>query len=586
MIDPLLSLVFTLHSNKGIYALLIGSGVSRPAGIPTGWEVVLDLIRKLARLKGETCEPDPAAWYQQTYGIEPDYSDLLNKIVKTPVERSQILKSYFEPTEEERIEGFKVPVEAHQAIAQLVAKGYIRIIVTTNFDRLLERAIEACGVIPTVISNADAAEGALPITHSKCSIIKVHGDYLDTRMKNTATELSEYGERMSQLLDQIFDEYGLIVCGWSGQWDTALRAAIERCRNQRFSTYWASKDEPSKEARKLINLRRAEVMAIKDANSLFAELEDKLLALEDISRSHPLSAKIAVASLKRYIVDDKEIIRLYDLVCEETERLHSQLNESNFPAQGIQFSKEELLSRIQRYEAMTEILVALMSMGCFWGGVQHQKIWAKCLERVAHPNGARDGLPFWIGLKSYPALLLFYAAGIGSVAGHRYDTLSTLMTKVRIRELNDVKPLVLSLYVWAVIPDDVGHQLPGMEKRKFPGSDYLFNMLREPLRDLLPDDSEYQRVFDQFEYLLALVYADFHEKEGRGFRAPIGCFGWRSTSWMATHEGHPSKVVESEIADQGANWPLVKAGLFDRSVERVKVVKTALDQIVRQVAGV
>lgn len=48
MIDPILSLSFNLINNKGRYALLLGSGVSRSSGIATGWEIVLDLISKIA----------------------------------------------------------------------------------------------------------------------------------------------------------------------------------------------------------------------------------------------------------------------------------------------------------------------------------------------------------------------------------------------------------------------------------------------------------------------------------------------------------------------------------------------------------
>ena len=46
-----------MHSNPGAYAALIGSGVSVSAGIPTGWQVVLDLISKVARVLGE--DPGP-----------------------------------------------------------------------------------------------------------------------------------------------------------------------------------------------------------------------------------------------------------------------------------------------------------------------------------------------------------------------------------------------------------------------------------------------------------------------------------------------------------------------------------------------
>ena len=83
-------------------------------------------------------------------------------------------------------------------------------------------------------------QGSAALVHSGCSVIKVHGDYLDIRLRNTRAELAEYEVPMNRLLDQIFDEYGLIVCGWSADWDTALRAAIERCPNRRFSTFWSA----------------------------------------------------------------------------------------------------------------------------------------------------------------------------------------------------------------------------------------------------------------------------------------------------------------------------------------------------------
>lgn len=156
MIDPILSLVFSVHYNKGVYALLIGSGVSRSAGIPTGWEVLEDLIRKLAHVKGEDSGPDPAAWFKDKFRREPDYAKLLDALSKSPSVRSQLLRSYFEPNDEERELGLKAPTAAHRAIAEFVSSGYIRVIVTTNFDRLLEMALEEVGVVPTVISTTDA----------------------------------------------------------------------------------------------------------------------------------------------------------------------------------------------------------------------------------------------------------------------------------------------------------------------------------------------------------------------------------------------------------------------------------------------
>ncbi len=134
MIDPIHSLAFSIQANPGVYAILIGSGVSRAAKIPTGWDVTLDLIRKLAELHKETCEPNPEHWYLEKFKKEASYSDLLNELARTKAERQQLLRSYFEPTDEEREEGEKAPTAAHRAIARLASQGFIKVIITTNFD--------------------------------------------------------------------------------------------------------------------------------------------------------------------------------------------------------------------------------------------------------------------------------------------------------------------------------------------------------------------------------------------------------------------------------------------------------------------
>jgi hypothetical protein len=100
-VDPTLPLAFSVHSSPGVYAVLLGSGVSRAAGIPTGWEVTLDLISKLAAMSGKANEADadPVAWFRGTYGEEPDYSRVVDHLAATPADRQRLLQGYFEPTE-------------------------------------------------------------------------------------------------------------------------------------------------------------------------------------------------------------------------------------------------------------------------------------------------------------------------------------------------------------------------------------------------------------------------------------------------------------------------------------------------------
>ena len=239
--DPITQLAFSVYENKGVFAVLLGSGLSRSAEIPTGWEITLDLVRRVAAAQGVTEQSDWAKWYREKTGQEPNYSVLLEEIASSPDERRAILHRYIEPDAQDREEGRKTPTKAHHAIAHLVRAGYVRVIVTTNFDRLMENALREQGVEPTVVASADALAGAEPLTHSRCYVLKLHGDYKDARILNTDQELSAYPDGYNRLLDRIFDEHGLIICGWSGEWDHALRAAFLRAPNRRYPVYWAAR---------------------------------------------------------------------------------------------------------------------------------------------------------------------------------------------------------------------------------------------------------------------------------------------------------------------------------------------------------
>ncbi len=275
-------LAVNIHRQKGVYALLLGSGLSRSADIPTGWEITLDLIRQLAApLSNGWTEQDPYDWYRKEYKEEPDYSKLLEQIAQTESERRGILENYFEPTETEQEEGKKLPTKAHQTVAKLVSQGYVRMILTTNFDRLMEDALRGEGIQHMVIDQPENINGAPPYVHEKCVVVKIHGDYKDNRIKNSPTELATYNPSMNTYLDRILDEFGLIPAGWSGEWDTALRNAILRMPNRRYSLYWLAYSEPSAEAQELIDFRRGRDIQGMGADEFFKTLLLKVESLEE-----------------------------------------------------------------------------------------------------------------------------------------------------------------------------------------------------------------------------------------------------------------------------------------------------------------
>ena len=280
MIEPTVSLSLTLEANSGTYACLLGAGVSATSGIPTGWGIIVDLVMRVARSLGEDPGDDPAAWYQARYGEEPDYSKLLDEVARTPTERARLLRSYFEPTEDERNKGLKAPTPAHRALASLAKRGVLRVFVTTNFDRLLEQALHDENIVPTVITNASDIEGASPLSAGDVTIAKVNGDYLDTRIKNTPEELAHYEPAMNAFLDRVLDEFGLIVAGWSGQWDTALIEALQRRPSHRFSTYWTGRSAPKGSAARIMARRRGHFIQVQGADQFFTDLARRLRSFD------------------------------------------------------------------------------------------------------------------------------------------------------------------------------------------------------------------------------------------------------------------------------------------------------------------
>lgn len=526
--DPLLSLAFSMQTNKGVYAVLLGSGISRAARIPTGWDIVLELIRKCAHLQSEDCEPAPEQWYERKYGKAPDYAELLEMLGKTASERQLLLRGYFEPTAQELEEGAKQPTQAHRAIAQLVVDGYVRVIVTTNFDRLMERALEEVGIAPAVLSTPDQIEGAMPLVHQLCCVIKVHGDYVDTRLKNIPDELAGYDPRLNSLLDQVFDQFGLVTCGWSADWDVALRVAIERAPSRRFTTYWAARGAISATAQQLLDHRAGVQIPIKDADQFFTTLQERVAALAQFNEPHPLSTKAAVASLKRYLAEDRYRIRLHDLLEEEAERAVAQLFSPQMAvAQAGEVTSASLTARVRQYEAICKNLVHMAFTCGQWGSPEVAKVWQRIQQKI-YSRSENSGLQILLEFQRYPVSLITYAACIGAVLAENLSFITPLLTGALKLKHHDTESAV------ELLPPDIwlsqrqwGQLLDGMERRHVPVNDWLHNTLEAEFNGHFPSTEDFTYCFDQVEILIALGFIGHTEKSHFQGWHPAGAFGYR-----------------------------------------------------------
>ncbi len=63
--DTLTQISFSVFENKGVFAALLGSGLSRSAEIPTGWKITLDIVRRVAKAQGVADQADWAKRYRK-----------------------------------------------------------------------------------------------------------------------------------------------------------------------------------------------------------------------------------------------------------------------------------------------------------------------------------------------------------------------------------------------------------------------------------------------------------------------------------------------------------------------------------------
>lgn len=311
--DPgFVRMVFGVRREPGAYALLLGSGVSKGAGVPSGWDVTVSLVGEMARMQSPGVT-DALGWYTERFGEEPRYDVVLEQLGKGSADRQALVAEYFEPTSDERSHGVKVPSPAHKSIAHLVDEGYIRVILTTNFDRLLEESLAEVGITPNVVNGTEGIHGARSYASERCTIIKINGDYRDTRIRNSAEELSVFPAEYCSYLGAVLDAFGLVICGWSATYDVALAGLLRQYPNLRYATYWLARGNLEPAAKELAAARKADIIAIESADSAFEGLEDAVSA-QGLAGGERFSVDQFATIVRRCADDPTREVRLAELL--------------------------------------------------------------------------------------------------------------------------------------------------------------------------------------------------------------------------------------------------------------------------------
>lgn len=304
---------------------------------------------------------------------------------------------------------------------------------------------------------------------------------------------------------------------------------------------------------------------------------DRLISvptIEDDLNETTLDAKIQ--KTKRLLSDAASNIELHDYLIREIRQFLYETSKDNFSL-GVSFSQEEFLERMAKYEALATDLSAITACIAHWAGQTHQKLIQKAIGRSTDRllDSHNGGLIAWIYLRWYPQIIQLYYSGIAAIDGGRYDSLSSIFYTEIDSSQNGDGQITFAEGVNKAIQEltrvDLFKKIPGHENNYVPLSEYLFKILQPTLDDIFFIGKNYEKGFDEFEILFALVVADLNKQKTQRAWGPLGRFGWKRN------------VFERFIANAalyGESWEPIRCGMFGGSYSRFSIVAEEFQQMV------
>lgn len=272
------------HKIKGFgkyprFAFFLGAGASRQAGIITAGEMIRVFKE---RIFVECCPEEirtdqererwleDQPWYKKE-GSE--YCKLFEQFEPKEIGRQRYIESI--------IEG-KEPSFGYVVLANLIASNYLNTVITTNFDDLVYSACTGYTGIRPIVYAYGVLASEMRITAERPKILKLHGDFLYSALKNTDTEIAAQDPNMSRQLTQVLSEYGLVVIGYGGG-DESIMKLLSNISDKN-DLYWCLMpgEQPSEAVRKLLSDKRGFAVEIEGFDETMSQVRE--IVGVDVSR--------------------------------------------------------------------------------------------------------------------------------------------------------------------------------------------------------------------------------------------------------------------------------------------------------------
>jgi O-acetyl-ADP-ribose deacetylase (regulator of RNase III) len=215
--------ILTLSHLPGRFVLYIGAGVSVEVGIPTAAGICAELADELIRMEEKQRDirgitpsrltgDERSQFLRERLDWEDDdnrYYNCVTRVLSSPTSRVDYFRKKLERVE---------PAFAHYAASFLMAHDYLsRTAITTNFDKLLEKAFLTIGESEWQAIRMSEEVRYWRQVRDRCYLLKFHGDYDTHNLLNTEEETVILDAEMVAKAQNLLVNAGLVVLGSAGR---------------------------------------------------------------------------------------------------------------------------------------------------------------------------------------------------------------------------------------------------------------------------------------------------------------------------------------------------------------------------------
>jgi hypothetical protein len=331
-----------------------------------------------------------------------------------------------------------------------------------------------------------------------------------------------------------------------------------------------------------VNHRHARVISVTDADGFFTNLLEKVETLEQSEQQHPLSIELLVSSAKRYLSKPESRIQLDDLFAQEVDRLLRTLDAPEFDP-GRVFTQEEFGRRVRKYESSAEPLGRMVGVLGRWGNDNELPLVLDVITSIyRHSENIAGGSVPYLNIRSYPAVLVMTAYGLGVTRSERWGILHRLFSAMIPRKYKQPRRIVDELFLqkWSGVEEKAYWNRIDGRSHHTPLSDRLLGIFSEWSKSFAGLSPDFSLMFERFEMLGALAFIEENEKDAVLAQLKVDAFAYVPMGRAGWDRQNQQKLI-AEIASDPMKGALAEAGFAHGDPAFIELFTTNFKRMAR-----